>query len=705
MIAWRPQPRSIAVTRSAAPNRTLFLGGTFAVWAICLVGKLYYLQVIKYRELANRAERQQQRTVEIAPERGTIFDRHAHPLAMSVAVDSIYAVPTEIPDHALVSHLLASILSTDCSELEEHLNAFKAFCWVRRKVSDEESTRVRQLNLRGIYFQREMKRFYPKGELASHVLGYVGMDDNGLAGLEFGMNEAVKGRPSKVFVAADARHQSFHSKELEGKPGKNVVLTLDENVQYIAEKVLAETVAKWHAAGGTVILQNPTTGEILAMANVPSINANDFARSRAQSRVNRAVNWIYEPGSTFKLVTLSAALEENLTRPHEVIDCQMGKIALAGHTIHDHQRFGALTVADVLAKSSDVGAIKLGLRLGAERFYRYIRSFGFGSKTNIELPGEERGLLKPPNRWSGISIGSISMGQEIGVTPLQIVSAYSAIANGGMLFQPRIVRDIYRRIEHDPLPPAVGHRVVSDRVAGIMRELLAGVVEHGTGKPAKPDGYSAAGKTGTAQKIDSSGRYSRSHYVASFVGFAPVERPMVTILVVIDSPVGQIYGAEVAAPAFRSIAEQTLGYLRVSQETPSARPLVASPAPAAFPRQVRGKVAASPSPDSENVGAASSLFPPARAVSYRSLAPRTQQIPERPKWPSGPADAGIMLISKGPLLTIPDFTGWSVRSVAEKCQALGLDLNIRGSGIAVSQSPAEGAKVPVGSDMAVQFSR
>src|SRR5207248_218362 len=238
----------IAVTRSTVPNRTLFLGGTFAVWAICLVGRLYYLQVIKYLELVSRAERQQQRTVEIAPERGTIFDRHAHPLAMSVAVDSIYAVPTEIPDHALVSHLLASVLSSDSSELEEHLNAFRTFCWVKRKVPDEESTRVRQLNLRGIYFQREMKRFYPKGELASHVLGYVGMDDNGLAGLEFAMNGVVKGRPGKVLVAADARHQSFQSKELQGEPGKKLVLTLDENIQYIAEKALAETVAKWRAA-------------------------------------------------------------------------------------------------------------------------------------------------------------------------------------------------------------------------------------------------------------------------------------------------------------------------------------------------------------------------------------------------------------------------------------------------------------------------
>jgi cell division protein FtsI (penicillin-binding protein 3) len=688
---------------SKAPNRALLLACALVLWMVCLVGRLYYLQIIKYVDLVGRAQRQQQRTVEIAPERGTICDRHGRPLAMSVAVDSIYAVPAEIPDHALVANLLAPVLGLDQGDLEARFDALKGFCWVKRKVADEEATRVRQLNLKGVYFQKEMKRFYPKGELASHVLGYVGMDDNGLAGLEFQMNDAIKGRPSKVIVAADARHQSFQSKELQGEPGKSVVLTLDESIQYIAEKALAEAVANRHAAGGTVIVQNPQTGEILAMANVPSTNANDFARSKADSRVNRAIGWIYEPGSTFKLVTLSAALEENLTRPHEVIDCQMGKIVLAGHTIHDHKRFGPLSVAEVLAKSSDVGAIKLGLRLGGERFYRYIRSFGFGSKSEIELPGEERGLLRPPDRWSGISIGAISMGQEVGATPLQVASAYSAIANGGVLFQPRILRDVYRGSAHDPVPPATGHRVVSERVAGIMRQLLAGVVDHGTGVSAKLDGYSAAGKTGTAQKIDSSGRYSKSHFVASFVGFAPVERPEVTILVVIDSPVGQIYGAEVAAPAFRTIAEQTLSYLNVPQENPSHQPLVASSAPARSSRQVRSRPAGFPPSDSASANAATSSLQP---ISYTSsLDTRTSLQTFQSDWPSDEAHAGTALVSQGPLLTVPDFSGWPVRRVAEKCQVLGLELNLRGTGLAVSQNPVAGAKTSAGSDVVVQFSR
>jgi membrane peptidoglycan carboxypeptidase len=352
-----------------------------------------------------------------------------------------------------------------------------------------------------------------------------------------------------------------------------------------------------------------------------------------------------------------------------------------------------------------VGAIKLGLRLGPERLYRYIRGFGFGSKTDIELPGEERGLLKAPDRWSGISIGSISMGQEIGVTPLQLVSAYSAVANGGTLFQPRIVRDVYRGDQQDRFPAAAGRRVISERVAGIMRELLAGVVEHGTGIPAKPDGYSAAGKTGTAQLIDSSGRYSRSRYVASFAGFAPAERPAITVLVVIDSPVGQIYGAEVAAPAFRSIAEQTLAYLHVPQENPSATPLRMSLARAASPAQPLHTGPTARSSGSERLNLESTSGSPSRPVAYIPRSPAGSEPPEPPKVVSEPSDSGIMLITERALVSVPDFSGWPVRRVAEKCQALGLDLNIRGSGVATSQNPGAGTRVSRDSTVTVQFAR
>jgi cell division protein FtsI (penicillin-binding protein 3) len=694
MSASKAQPRPAKGASTGAVRRSLLLGGFLAFWVLGLVARLYYLQVIEYVEFVGRAQRQQQRTVEVAPNRGTIFDRQMHPLAMSVAVDSVYAVPSEIPDRDRVARVLAPVLGMDGGDLRGRFETFRSFCWVKRKISDREAERVRALNLKGVYFQKEMKRFYPKGELAAHVLGYVGLDDNGLAGLEFGMNKLIKGQPGRLLVVADARHRSFLSTEWKGEPGKNVVLTIDENIQYIAEKALAETVEKWHAAGGTVVVQNPSTGEILAMANSPALDANDYAKSPPGARVNRATGWVYEPGSTFKIVTVSGALEENLTNPGEVIDCQMGKIVLARHTIHDHKPFGLLTVANVLANSSDVGAIKLGLRLGDDRLYRYIRDFGFGEKTEIQLPGEERGLLRPPSHWSGISIGAISMGQEVGVTPLQLATAYSAIANGGVLIQPTIVRDVFRDNRHDSLRPPIGRRAVSERTARLMRAMFEGVVDHGTATAARLNGYSAAGKTGTAQKIDASGRYSKSHFISSFVGFAPVEHPAVTILVVIDSPVGAIYGGSVAGPAFRSIAEQTLGYLDVPQDNPAQLPQVASSASATSARQGREDVAEILPTDSETPEAATPSLEP---VSFTSLSDAAGA--------PLPSDRGTVVVDRGPLTTVPDFSGLAVRGVADKCEQLDLELSVRGTGLAVEQSPPAGAQVPAGSGITVRFAR
>src|SRR5579863_2451400 len=468
MAAPQASARPAQGVLSGTLGRSLLLGAFLALWIVGLIARLYCLQVIDYVDFVARAQRQQLRTVEVAPERGAIFDARMRPLAMSVAVDSIYAVPSEIADRDLVAKVLGPALGLDPAELGDRLNASRSFCWVKRKVSDTEAVRVQQLGLKGVYFQKETKRFYPKGELAAHVLGYVGLDDEGLAGLEFGMNKAIRGQPGRLMVAADARHQSFLSTEWRGEPGQNVVLTIDENIQYIAERALAEVIEKTHAAGGAVVVQSPSTGRILAMADYPTLDANAYARSAPEDRINRGAAWVYEPGSVFKLVTVSAALEEKLTTPTEMIDCQMGKIMIGRHTIHDWKHFGVMSVADVIAHSSDVGAIKLGLRLGDDRFYRYIRDYGFGQKTGIELPGEERGLLEPPNRWSGISIGSMSIGQEIGVTPLQIISAYSAIANGGVLIEPRVVGEVLHGNQRQPMPPAPSRRVVSEHTAELM---------------------------------------------------------------------------------------------------------------------------------------------------------------------------------------------------------------------------------------------
>lgn len=669
-------------------------------WFTCVAARLYFLQVIDYVEFVARAQRQQQHVIEVAPQRGIIYDRQMNPLAMSLAVDSIYAVPTELAEPRMVASLLAPVLGLDANDLGDKLQAGHSFCWIKRRVTPQEATRVRDLNLKGIYFQKETKRFYPNGSLAAQAVGYVGMDDDGLGGIEYTLDKVIKGKPGRVLLASDARRRTFHSTEWAGIPGENVVLTLDEKIQYIAEKALAEQVAASHAAGGVAIVQNPNTGEILAVANQPTFDPNDVDASPAADRLDRAVGWVYEPGSTFKLIPVAAALEEKLASPNEMIDCQGGRIELAGHIIHDVEHNGVLSLTDVVALSSDVGAVKLGLRLGDDRLYRYMRAFGIGSKTGVELPGEERGLLRPPDRWSGISIGEMSIGQEAGVTPLQMITLYSALANGGILFQPRIVHDVFLGSHHEALPPASGHRVISEHTAETVRQMLTAVVDHGTGKGARLDGYTSAGKTGTAQKIGANGTYSRGLHIGSFIGFAPATHPAVTILVVIDSPVGAYYGAEVAAPVFRSIAEQTLEYLNVPQDNPARWPRTAPPKPIAIPVQKQDDLMGFLPSDQESFGAATSPVKPA------SFSPRL--VPEEPA-PATPPDTDFasteVVLGDGPLVTVPNFSGSAARQVAEQCQKLGLDLNIMGSGLAVEQNPAAGARVPSGTSIWVKMAR
>ena len=581
----KPDSRTAKPDRSRLERRRLIVYAVCFLWFAGIAARLYYFQVIRYVDMVSRAQRQRQRVIEVAPQRGVIYDRQMNALAMSMDVDSVFAVPSELTEPPKVASQLAQALGVDADVLRDRFQTARSFCWVKRRVTTAEAARVRTLNLKGIYFQPETKRFYPKGDLAGQTIGYVGVDDKGLGGIEYALDDKIKGKPGRVLLASDARRHTFHSTDWAGVPGKNVVLTIDERIQYIAAKALAEEVANRHAAGGVAVVQNPNTGEILALASQPTFDPNKIDASPAAAREDRGVAWIYEPGSTFKSITLSAALEEKLTNPEEIINCQNGGIVLAGHTIHDHKPYGDLSVTDVMAYSSDVGAVKLGLRLGGDRFYRYIQAFGFGAKTEVDLPGEERGLLKPPSRWSGLTIGELSIGQEISVTPVQMVTAYSAIANGGILIQPRIVHDIFLGAQHEPLAPAGGRRIISAHTAETMRQILAQVVDHGSGKPAQLGGYTSAGKTGTAQKIDAHGAYSKSVFVGSFIGFAPVTHPAVIILVAIDSPVGAHYGVDVAAPVFRSIAEQTLGYLNVPQDNPSQWPRNTTPKPAKIPDQ------------------------------------------------------------------------------------------------------------------------
>ncbi len=416
------------------------------------------------------------------------------------------------------------------------------------------------------------------------MLGYVGTDDTGLGGMERRFDHDLHGVPGRMLTALDARRHVMGSEERDPEPGENLVLTIDENIQFIAERALDDALARTHALSGTVVVQDPNTGQILALAIRPTFNPNDFRHATAGLLRNHAVSDVYEPGSTFKLVTYSAALDQRVTNPNEVIDCQGGKIELAGRIIHDDHWNGLLTTTQALEKSSDVAAVKLALRMGSNTFYRYILDYGFGSRSGIELPAETRGLLRPPRRWSGSSIGSIAIGQEIAVTPIQLITMASTIADGGVYLPPHIVMKRTRETPADgklmpaafhpgqelPDPlPAGAHRVISTTTAAVMRQLMEDVVLHGTGTTAQLNGYSAGGKTGTAQKIDvATHRYSKTNYVASFVGFAPVNNPAISVAVVIDSPKGDHHGHAASAPVFQQVAQQVLEYLGVPHDQP-----------------------------------------------------------------------------------------------------------------------------------------
>ncbi|MBI3404586.1 MAG: PASTA domain-containing protein [Acidobacteria bacterium] len=667
--------------------RVLVIAVLALFWIAAVLARLSFLQLFHYREYLSRAQRQQQRIVEVSPRRGEIYDRNLRELAMSISVDSCFAVPSEISDPAMASRLLAGVLGNAPEEIEAKLKGSRSFVWVARKLPPDTVERVNALNLKGIYFQKESRRFYPKRELASHVLGYVDVDERGLAGIEQSFDSQVRSKPGKLMILADARRRWYDRSEKAPESGSSVVLTLDEKIQYIAEKELAAAIEQTHAESGIVVVQDPQSGDLLAVANYPTFNPNSPGESSPDSRMNRAVVALYEPGSIFKIVTIAGALEEGLTKPSEIIDCQMGAIFIAGHRIRDHKPFGLLDVSQIMAKSSDVGAIKLGLRLGAPKFYDYIRAFGFGQPTDISLPGESKGLLRRVENWTPVSVGSISMGQEIGVTAVQMVSAFSAIGNGGLLYKPRVAHDLRRNGSLVPMAASPSpQRVISPTTAATLRRMLEGVVLEGTATAGRLDGYTAGGKTGTAQKTDpATGRYSLTKYVASFVGFAPLNSPAITILVSLDSPVGGHHGGDVAAPVFKRIAEQTLAYLDVPHD------VVVTPAM----QLAAAKRKKSPLADVSD-------FDP---VQRESLASTLPVFP--PDAPASGKENSVetVALAEGEGIAVPAFAGRAVRGVTEECVRLGLSPVLIGSGVALDQNPEAGTRVRRGSRITVRFSR
>jgi cell division protein FtsI (penicillin-binding protein 3) len=691
--------------RSAA-SRLLVVAGLAMLWMVAVSGRLAYLQLLRHSEYMAKALRQQQRTIEISPKRGAIYDRNMQPLAMSIQVDSAFAVPSEIADIPLAARLLSGVLGIPRAVLEERLGSPGLFVWLQRKLPPEPAEAILALNLKGIYLQKENQRFYPKRDLAAHVLGFVDPDEKGLGGIESELDGQIRGKSERVLVMADARQHRFggavETGETQRERGASVLLTLDEKIQYIAERELAAAIAKTHAPAGTVIVMNPNNGEILALANWPKFNPNTATTAPAEARMNRAVSAIYEPGSTFKLITLAAAFDQGVTRPDEVFDCENGSTVLFGHRIHDHKPFGLLTVSEILAKSSDVGAIKVAERLGAPQFYEYIRGFGFGSPTGVDMPGESRGLLHRLEHWTPISIGAVSMGQEVGVTPLQLITAVSAIANGGTLYRPHVVAELRRGEELLPaelsLPAVEPRNVIRPETAATLRRLMEGVVlKGGTGTLARLDGWTSAGKTGSAQKIDpNTGRYSPTNLIASFTGFAPINNPAVTILVSLDSPVGPHEGGMVAAPVFKRVAEQVLTYLGVPQDVPLSPKLVQ----AGFPQQ--------PDPVSEALGD----YTPAdfSAAADQEAIPATRV---GSAVPAAAASKGAQAAERSPAVTVsvdeagdvtvPDFSGNTMREVTDRCLRLGLNPMLVGTNLAMGQTPAAGAKLKNGARVTVEF--
>ena len=773
--------------------RFFWVAIAFCLWTGAIALRLTWLQVVKHDHFVKMAARQQQRGFEVAPRRGVLYDRNLRELAMTVLVPSIYAVPTEIGDNREAdAALLAKIVHTDPldsfttqNRILARLDASRNFAWVARKVSPETAERITEMNLHGVYVQKEFKRFYPNNDLAAHTLGYVGTDDEGLGGLERNFDDELHGAPGHMLTAVDAKRHTMDSFEQEPLPGENLVLSIDSNIQYMAERALDEQVAKLKALHGTVVVQDPHTGQILALAVSPRFNPNDSRHLNADELQNLAVSNIYEPGSTFKLVTYSAAIDGAGVEPEDKVDCQGGAMTMYGRTLHDDKsdHFGVVTVRYALEHSSDVGAAKMALKLGNQKFYDYMRAFGFGDRSGIELPSETRGLLRAPRKWGSTSILSLAIGQEIGVTPVQLVSMVSSIANGGTYLPPHILLQSTDEMKGDarlqpeafhpgnqlpsPLPDG-SHRVIKELTAAKMRSIMQGIVTEGTGKLAQLNGYSSAGKTGTAEKIDpATHTYSHTKLVASFAGFAPVSSPAISIAVVIDTPTagGEAlhYGGAASGPVFAEVAQQVLEYLGIPHDQPlkskkqveeaKLQPVTAEDGPSeniadlgalfdqinALPADdplrkpaTAAAVAANAQADraDDQARETAALHTPPHSplldlpdkvlARFHRNGNTTSLMPDAEPdklaanhpivsphiAPTVQSEAnGAVVIDSGKRVPVPDFNGAALRSVIERAATSGLRVQTLGSGLAHEQAPLAGTMVPSGTEVVVRFTR
>ncbi len=542
----------------------LFVGG--------LTARLFSLQILHHKELLAKSEKQYAGTKKILYGRGSIFDRNQNELAMNIEVESVYITPAKIENKNRTARDLARHLNLDPGRLLKKMQSNKNFVWIKRKCSLDEADKLKQLDLPGVGFIAEQKRFYPKRELAANVTGFVGLDNQGLSGVEHFKHSVLKGRTVRKVMAKDARGRYIRSSNRPQKPkSQDVVLTIDEVIQYTAEYHLKKQVQKFDAASGMAVVMDPYSGEIFALANHPQFNPNNYAAYPSHRWKNSVVSSSYEPGSIFKPFVAAAALETGVAKPDDIFFCENGKFRIGKHHIGeaDNHKFGWLSLADIIAKSSNIGSIKVAQRLGNQTLFNYIKKFGFGDKLGIDLPGEQTGQLRPLSKWDKLSLASISFGQEIAVTPIQIAAAMAAIANGGNLVVPRITKSVLKNgTLVESTKPRTIRRVISQATSQRMVGILKHAVKNGTGKTAAIPGFEAAGKTGTAEKFDASTQsYSKTDFLSSFIGFAPADDPKIVVLVMIDRPRKNNWGSVVAAPVFREISKETLRYLNVpSQE-------------------------------------------------------------------------------------------------------------------------------------------
>jgi cell division protein FtsI (penicillin-binding protein 3) len=620
----------------------------FIVLLLIIGGRAVHLQIWQGENFKRLGERQHMKEWIVLPKRGAVLDRGGEPLALSLESQSVYVRPHRVEDPEALARSLARIVSLNFADVRQKVQSEKSFVWIKRQISPAEADRVQALNVEGVGMFYEPNRYYPQGQLAGQVLGFVSRDSEGLEGVELQYNDYIRGETGSSIIERDALGRRVLVQGVKGmqiSAGGDIHLTLDTSIQHLAEKELEGTIAKYRAKAGVAIVVEPFTGEVLAMANFPSFNPNNFSKEAAQQRRNRAVADTYEPGSTFKTILAAAALEEGVVGKEDLFYCEMGKYAHAGRIIHDSHPYGWLPFSKILQVSSNIGFTKVAEKLKRERYFKYIEKFGFGQPTGIDLPGEVSGLVRKPETWSAVDLATHSFGQGISTTPMQLAMAYAAVANGGFLMKPYVVRRVLGPrgeilIESQP---HVVRRVISERTARTLASILKEVTnEGGTGMMASVEGFEVAGKTGTAQKADlTHGGYAARKRVGSFVGFVPADDPRLVVLVLVDEPEVSVYGGVVAAPVFRNIARGALRHLAVAPQKLDPVPQVAT----------QGDIPLRRAPKKEPNG----LF-------------------------GGGSDS------------VPDFVGLSLREAVEKARAMKVNVKMRGNGYVVKQEPAPGGR-------------